>query len=436
MKTDIEKISDTRRKITFSFDAKQIAEENEKVVKEFVRSAKISGFRPGKAPVNMVERLYAGAIKDQLERALTGKAVDELNTTKEFDVYAVADLDKKDEGGEMKLIFTADIYPEVKLPKSLAAKIELEPTAVSDEEIDRAIEFYRNQRAKYNEVDREIKQGDFVRLAYKGTIDGASVQELAPEMPLYADQKSTWEEAGNKEAPGIQGVVQGILGMKKGEKKTVEHAFPKDVKNDKLAGKTAQYEVEIFDIREKVMPELDAEFFKSFDVDSLEKLREKISGEIESEKKSNNEVMKRQLAVEQLMEKCDFPLPETAVEDERQSILEEMMMRFMSQGASREDIEKNKEALFDSAGKEAEGRAKMRIFLNRVAKANDLKVDNDDMGRMLWQEAMRTRTKPEELVKQIRKDRARANRLRSDALLQKAINFIAEKAEVSEKKKA
>ena len=109
-------------------------------------------------------------------------------------------------------------------------------------------------------------------------------------------------------------------------------------------------------------------------------------------------------------------------------------MRFMSSGASREDIEKNKEALFESAGKEAQGRAKMRVFLNRVAKANDLKVDNEDMSRMLWQEAMRTRTKPEELIKQLRKDPARGNRMRADALLQKAINFIAEKAEITIKK--
>ena len=434
MKTNIENINDTRKKITFSFDAKQIAEENEKVVKDFVRNAKIAGFRPGKAPVNMVTKLYADSIKEQVERSLTSKAIDELNNIKEFDVYAVVDLNKEDKDGEMNLVFTADIYPEVKLPKSLATKVELEATDVKEEEIDNAIEFYRNQRAKYNEVDREIKAGDFIRLAYTGTIDGESVQALAPEMSLYADQKSTWEEAGNKEAPGIQGVVQGIIGMKKGEKKTVSHEFPKDVKNDKIAGKTAQYEVEIFDIREKELPELNEEFFKSFEVDSLEKLREKVKANIESEKKSNNEVLKRQFAVEQLMEKCDFALPESAVEDERQSILEEMMMRFMSQGASREDIEKNKEALFDSAGKEAEGRAKMRVFLNRVAKANDLKIDNEDMSRMLWQEAMRTRTKPEDLVKQIRKDRARANRLRSDALLQKSINFIAEKVEVVEKK--
>ena len=73
----------------------------------------------------------------------------------------------------------------------------------------------------------------------------------------------------------------------------------------------------------------------------------------------------------------------------------------------------------------------MRIFLNRVAKANDLKVDNEDMSRVLWQEAMRTRTKPEELIKQLKKDPAKANRMRSDALLQKAINFIADKCEAT-----
>ena len=73
--------------------------------------------------------------------------------------------------------------------------------------------------------------------------------------------------------------------MKKGEKKVVSHEFPKDVKNDKIAGKTAQYEVEIFDIREKELPELNEEFFKSFEVDSLEKLREKVKENIQNEKR-------------------------------------------------------------------------------------------------------------------------------------------------------
>ena len=433
MNTKIENISDTRKKIIVSFEPEQVVEQTEKMTKEFVKNAKISGFRPGKAPREMVEKTYADAIKEQVERELTNEAIKALNDVKDFDLYAVVDIQKEDVDGGVKMTFTADVYPEVKLPESLVTKVELEGEEASDEEVEKAVEYHRNQRAKYEEVDREIKKGDFVRLSYKGTVDGVPMAEAAPELPLYADQKSTWEEAGNADAPGIQGIVQGIVGMKKGEKKTIPHEFPKEGTNDKITGKTAEFEVEILEIREKVLPELNEEFFKAFEVDSLDALKAKVKESISKEKKANNEILKRQFAVEQLMGQAEFPLPESAVEDERHAILEEMMMRFMSSGASRQDIENNKEALFENAGKEAEGRAKMRVFLNRVAKVNDLKIDNEDMSRMLWQEAMRTRTKPEELIKQLRKDPARGNRMRADALLQKAINFIAEKAEVTTK---
>lgn len=432
MNTKIENINDTRKKIIVSFDAKEVAEETSKITEEFVRGAKISGFRPGHAPKAMVEKTYADAIKAQSERTLTSKAIDAMNAIKEFDLYSVVNIENDNKDGCV-LTFTADIYPTVEMPASLETKVELQPTEATEEEVNNAVEYYRNQRAKYDVVDREIKKGDFVRLSYKGTIDGKPVSEVAKDMPLFADQKSTWEEAGNTEAPGVQGIVQGIIGMKKGDKKTISHEFAKDMPIEALAGKKAEYEVEIFEVREKILPELDAEFLKAFEAKDVDDLKAKIKQNIEAEKKNNNEVMKRQLAVEQLLEKVQFPLPESALEDERESILQEMMMRFMSSGASKDDIEKNREMLVDTSNKEAEARAKMRIFLNRVAKANDLKVDNDDMGRALWQEAMRTRVKPEDLIKQLKKDPAKANRLRSDALLQKAINFIAEKAQTSVK---
>lgn len=430
MNTKIENINDTRKKIIVDFAADKVAEETKKVVADFVRNAKVAGFRPGKAPQAMVEKLYADGIKEQLERSLTSKAIEAINNIKEFDLYSVVDLKNENKEGAFVLEFTADIYPEIKLPKSLDTKVELEGVEASEEEIANTIEYYRNQRAKYDEVDREIAKGDFIRLSYSGKIDGKAIAEIAPDAHMFADQKSTWEEAGNENAPGVQGIVQGILGMKKGEKKVLSHEFPKEFPDERLAGKKAEYDVEIFEIREKKLPEIDEEFLKGFEVKTEEEFKDKIKVSIENEKKQNNEILKRQFAVEQLMAKSDFPLPESAIEDERQSILEDMMMRYMTSGASREDLEKNKEALFENAGKEAEGRAKMRVFLNRVAKANDLKVDNEDMSRMLWQEAMRTRSKPEELIKQLRKDPARANRMRSDALLQKAINFIAEKATV------
>ncbi len=430
MDTKIENINDTRKKIVVSFTAQEVADETSKITDEFVRGAKISGFRPGKAPKAMVEKSYADSIKAQSERALTSKAIDAMNKIEEFDLYAVVNIENDNSNGCV-LTFTADVYPAVEMPKTFETKVELKPTDATEEEVNNAVEYYRNQRAKYEEVDREIKKGDFVRLSYTGTIDGQPVAEVAKDMPIFADQKSTWEEAGNENAPGVQGIVQGIIGMKKGEKKTISHEFPKEMPIEKLAGKKAEYEVEIFEVREKILPEIDAEFLKGFEAKDLDDLKAKIKEGIEADKKNNNEVMKRQMAVEQLLEKASFPIPESALEDERESILQEMMMRFMSSGASKDDIEKNKEALLEGSTKEAEGRAKMRIFLNRVAKANGLKVDNEDMSRVLWQEAMRTRTKPEELIKQLKKDPSKANRMRSDALLQKAINFIAEKCEAT-----
>lgn len=433
MKTNIEKINDTRRKIVVSFDSAEVAKEKEGVVAEFVQYAKIPGFRAGKAPKDMVLKRFSGDIKAQLERAVTNKAVEALNGIKEFDLFAVVDLQNNDiESAEgAALTFTADIYPEVKLPEDYKTEVELSPVEATEDEIQKTVDFYRNQRAQYNKIeDRAAQKGDFVQISYEGKIDGKSIDELVEKPAMYGKQKGTWEEAGNTDVPGVRSIIEGVVGMKVGEKKNVEEVFAADFPEAALAGKTAVYEIELNEVREKKLPEVDEAFLKDMGDKTEADFRARLAKDITAEKTQHNEVLKRQYAVDKLMEGVDFPLPESALEEERQSVLQEMMMRFMSSGATKEDLEKNKESLFENATKEAEPRAKMRIFLNRVAVANNLKVDNEDMQRMLWQESVRTRTRPEELVKQLKKDQARVNRMRSDALLQKAINFIAEKAEV------
>ena len=178
MNTKIENIGDTRKKIIITFSPEQVEEENAKVIADFVRNVKIPGFRPGKAPQTMVEKLYSASIKEQLEHSLTGKAVEELNAIKDFDIYAIADMKHEEKNGGFEFEFVADIYPEVKLPETLETKVELDSTDATDAEIEYALEYYRNQRAKYDEVDREIQKGDFVRLSYKGSVDGTSISEI------------------------------------------------------------------------------------------------------------------------------------------------------------------------------------------------------------------------------------------------------------------
>ena len=204
MNTNIENISDTRKKIAVSFDAAQVASETQKITDEFVRNAKVSGFRPGKAPKPMVEKLYSKNIADQVERSLTSQSIEALNGIKDFDLYAVVDVKKDEADGGVTLTFTADVYPDVKLPDSLETKVELESDEATDEEVEKAIEYPRNQRAKYDEVSRPIVKGDFVRLAYSGKLDGEPLAQILSEMPMFGELKSTWEEAGNADAPGGQ----------------------------------------------------------------------------------------------------------------------------------------------------------------------------------------------------------------------------------------
>ena len=141
MNTNIENISDTRKKIAVSFDAAQVASETQKITDEFVRNAKVSGFRPGKAPKPMVEKLYSKNIADQVERSLTSQSIEALNGIKDFDLYAVVDVKKDEADGGVTLTFIADVYPDVKLPDSLETKVELESDEATDEEVEKAIEY-------------------------------------------------------------------------------------------------------------------------------------------------------------------------------------------------------------------------------------------------------------------------------------------------------
>ena len=430
MNTKIDNINDTRKKITITFDSAQTEQEKQKTISQFVRYAKVDGFREGKAPLDLVLKKYADKIDESFKRSLVESSLESLNSIKEFEIYAVVKVDQTIDKDGAKIELTADIYPEIKLPTELKTIVEVESSEVKDEEIEKVVDYYRNQRAQYEPVEREIKKGDFVNLSYEGKIDGTLISELAPDATMYGSQKSTWEEAGNEEAPGVKAIIKALVGMKKGDKVQVKEKFDDQIAYDTLKGKEATYDIEILEVREKILPEFNDEFCKNFKAESAQDLREKIKTDIKAEKENYNEVLKREKAVEELMKGLEFPLPESAIEDERDSILSEMMMRYMSQGITNDMLESNKEALFEGAAKDAMPRAKMRIFLMKLARANKLSVTNEDMSRIVWQEAMRARVKPDDFVKGLKGDQQKINRLRSDALLQKAINFVAEKAEV------
>ena len=431
VKTDVQDINPTRKAISITATSEEVSEQEAKLINDFQRQAKIPGFRPGKAPKNMVRQRFAKDIQQELKQRVVSQAHQEGVTGAEFEVFNIVELDEGEvKGGQGATItFTVDVIPEFEVPAYEGLKVTSTPTEASDEEVAKMLEQILGQRAEYNVAEKAAEKGDYVQCAYEGKIDTEIVADLVPEAPMFGTQANTWEEAGNEDSPGVRAIVDGLVGMKAGETKEVTMEFPEDFKPEALAGKTVVYSVEAKEVREKVMPEMDDAFFESMQVKDENELRTKISENIENQKKQQNANGERQQITEELVKSVDFPIPESGVESETEAVLRDFMQRNMQQGVSAEEFEKHKESLHEGASKAAHDRFKSRLILTKIAEKEKIKVENEDFSRMIMMEAQQAGKNPDKLVKELQKDQNRVNQMRRDIILGKTMDLLAEKAD-------
>lgn len=434
MKTDVQDINPTRKTIAVSVTSEEITKQEAKLIKDFQRQAKIPGFRPGKAPENMVRSRFAKDIQQELKQRIISQAHQEGVAGADFEVFTIVELEEGEitSGQDAVITFTVDVIPEFNLPAYEGLKVSAEPTDASDEEVTKMLDQILSQRAEFNVAEKAAEKGDYVQCGYEGKIGDELVADLVPDATMYGSQKTTWEEAGSEDAPGVRAIIDGLVGMKAGDTKEVTMEFPEDFKPEALAGKTAVYSLEAKEVREKVMPEMDEAFFKSLQVKDEAELRERIAENISNQKKQQNANAERQQITEELLKAVDFPIPESGVERETESVLRDFMRRNMQQGVSAEEFEKHKESLHEGASKAAHDRLKSRLILTKIAEKEKIKVENEDFSRMIMMEAQQTGQNPEKVVKELRKDQSRINDMRREIILGKTMDWLLEKAERSE----
>ena len=431
-------ISPTRKAILVHFTAEEVSAEGDAVLSEFIQFAKIPGFRPGKANPNMVRKQYANEINKELKQRLAQKAHEEGLGDSEFRIYSIVEVETGEiiTDEKVTISFSIDIIPKFELPEYVGVKVKSASTEADDKEIDQMIGYILGQRAEFKPVDKVIEKGNYVQCAYTGKIGDALIEEIEPNEAMYGTQKSTWEEAGAENAPGVPAIVEGLIGMQKDEIKEVEMDFPADFKVEALAGKKASYEIKVIDIREKILPEMDEAFFESLKVKDEEAFREQIKGTIEQRKENEISNGNRQQIVDHLIQFVTVPLPESGIHSERESILKDFMQKNMQQGVSAEDFEKNKEALHASASQMAESRLKSFIVLDMIAEKESIKVENDDLNNAIMQHASMTGQKPEAFVKELKKDRSKIDAMQRDIKIGKTLNFLMDKAEITIEEKS
>ncbi len=432
MKTESNDINSTRKAISVHISAEEINELEAQLVRDFQRQAKIPGFRPGKAPEKMVRTRYAKDLNKELANRVVSKAHESGVQAADFEVYGIVDLKEGEiaAGQDAVIEFTVDIIPSFELPSYEGLKVTSAPVEASDAEVDRMLDQILSQRAEFKVVEKAATAGDYVRCGYEGSQDGKLLTESHPELPaMFGTQKTTWEEAGAQESPGVRAIIDGVVGMKAGDEKTVTMKYAEDFEPAELAGKSVDYTIKVEEVREKVMPEMDAAFFEALKVKDESELREQISKNIKNQKQQQNFQAERQQITDQLLQAVNLELPQSGVENETEALLRDFMQRNMQQGASEADFEKNKAELHAGASKAAVDRMKSRIILGKIAEKEKIKAESQDFSQIIMQEAMQTGQKPEKLVKEIQKDQSRINRMRLDILMGKTMDKLLEKAE-------
>lgn len=427
-------ISPTRKAVLVHYSAEEVASEDARLLAEFTRQVKIPGFRSGKADPKMVRSRYAKEIKKELKQCLVQKSHQEGLSQVDFKIYRILEIETGsiEASAEATLQFTVDIIPQFDLPEYSGIPVTSASKIAGDEEVDQMINHILGQRAEFKPVEKIIEKGDYVRCGYTGKIGSELIETIVPEEKLYGTQKSTWEEAGAEHTPGVSAVVEGLIGMEKGGTKEVSMDFPKDFKVEALAGKSATYEISVEEVREKILPEMDEAFFQSMQVKDEAEFKAQIRQTIEQRKANEVANANRQQLIDHLIEFVKIPLPESGLDSEREAILKDFMQKNLQAGVEREDFEKNKEALHASATQMAESRLKSLIILDLIADKESISVENDDLSRAIVQQASMRGQKPEAFVKELQKDRSQIDLLRRDIRIGKTLNFLLEKADISE----
>jgi trigger factor len=399
----IENLAPCKKLVRVELDAQAVDAAFESMTKDFQKQANLPGFRPGKAPKEMVLRKYEKDIQDEVKRKLIGESYKKAIEEKKLDVLGYPDIEEIQFGRGQALQYAATIEtePEFQLPEYKGLPVTRDGKSVTDEDVERALNLLREQQVKFEKVERELRPGDIAVVNYTGTCDGKPITDTAPTAMGLTGQKNFWVEM--QPTSFIPGFADQLAGAKAGDKRTVNVDFPADFVTKELAGRKGVYEVEVAEVKEKVLPALDDAFAKTYDCENLEKLRENVRRDLENELKFKQSKDTRGQIIKALMERVSFDLPETAVAQETRNVVYDIVRENSKRGIPREMIEKEKDHIYSVAAQGAKDRVKLNFLTQRIAEKEDLKVAQDEILRRVQTLAAMYQIPPEKFLKDLQK---------------------------------
>jgi trigger factor len=425
----VENLAPCRKLLRVELDAKSVDEIFDAITKDYQKQASLPGFRPGKAPRDMVAKKYEAEILDDARRKLIGESYRKALDEKKIAVISQPDIEEIQFGRGQNLLFAATIEtaPEFQLPEYKGLTVKREIKSVSDADVERALNLLAQQHTKFETAARELKMGDVAVVNYTGTSDGKPLTEIAPTAKGLTEQKNFWVDV----APGtfIAGFAEQLIGAKAGDKRTVDIDFPADFVTKELAGKKGVFEVEVVEVKEKVLPPVDDALAKIFGAENLEKLNAGVRVDLENELKFSQTKSVRNQLIGALIAQSNFDLPESAVAQETKNAVYNIVQENTKRGVGRELIEKEKDKIYSAAATSAKDRVKMAFLIQRIAEKEDIKVSQEEVLRQIQSMSAAYQIPPDKLVKDLQK-RNGINELYDQIAQEKVLVFLENNAKI------
>ncbi|MBF0541876.1 MAG: trigger factor [Nitrospirae bacterium] len=414
MHCTVEDISITKKRITIGAASDEIEKEIQKSLQELRTKSKIPGFRPGKAPVSLIDKKYGKEVeKDTLDRLVPEYYNSIL---KEHDLHPVSnphfESNSYERKSDLKLVFTVEVRPPVEGFNYKGMDVLEDEVKVEDDEIDTFLNRLLKSKAAYEPVDRLIELEDLVILDF-------TVAEQ--ENKAYNDQ---YIKVGADEYP--KEFSDALIGKGKGQEVKTQITFPQGFSKEGLAGKTVSLSINIKEVKSLVTPALDDEFAKDMGHDTLAALKEVLQKNILNFKKDNAAKAVKGEIVKTLVEKYDFPVPESHLESELNALVKNAK-------SMKEYSEKSEDELKVHFREEAVKNVKAMVLLDIVGEENKIVVSDKELQDRLILMAQAMSMTPEALVQFYANRDGSLEALRYTIFREKAVDEIYSKANVKTK---
>ena len=408
--------------------------ERAKIVSGYAAQARIPGFRPGKAPKNVIEKKFQSAIVEELDDLLVRRAYDEAlrqEALKVLNFGIPQNLHHNDDG---TLTFNAVLTraPDVQLPDYKAITVKAPSGEVTDAEIDTQLQGLQERFADYSDIEgRSAQPGDLAVIDFTSTLDGQPLEEALGKSAGYlAGREGFWLKLDeNSFLPGFAAQVEGL---NSGDSKDIALTIPEDFPLSDLRGKEVVFQVALKGLKEVVLPELTDEFAaKVTGGKTLEELRSLAKQQIETEKRRQIDDYKVNQIVEHFNSLVDFELPEDLLRHETQGQADALVERGVKSGMSEDEIAAQQAEIFATAGDQARTNLKTNFILQEIARTEGISVSDQELVNHLAMIAQSRKQAPKKFIKDLQRG-GRLPGIRNSMLVGKAIDFVLEHATVEE----